>query len=129
MSKRLLIALVAAVATLAIILMLGLFHRPLTPEEYDAIQMCAFSDRARRHVESAALANRILEGAGRGFQGPWEMRSRHQDYRLEVAEDGVIQVQSRSTGVSLGLRPVLRQGRVRWESSGSREDLAALCRP
>lgn len=129
MSKRLVIAIAGTVAAAAIVIMLGLFHRRLTPEEYDAIQMCTFSDEARRRVEAAAVANRTVEGSGSGFEGPAEMRSRHQDYRLDVAADGVIRVQSRGSGVTLRLKPILRQGRVRWETSASPEELASLCRP
>ncbi len=129
MSKNLVIAVVAVASGLALIIMLGLFHRRLTPEEYDAIQMCAFSDEARRQVEATVLAGRTTEGSGRELADPVYMRSRHQDYRLDVAEDGVIQVQSRSTGVSLWLKPVLRRGSVQWESRASPEELSAYCRP
>lgn len=128
-SKRLIIAIVATVATLAIVIMLGLFHRRLTPQEYDTIQMCAFSEEARRRIEAAALSNRTVEGSGRWFEGPVEMRSRHQEYRLDVTADGVIEVQSRGTGVSLRLSPLLRQGRVRWETGASPEELSPFCRP
>jgi hypothetical protein len=115
-------------AALAIGIMVGAFHQRLTPAQYDTIQMCAFSGEARLRVEARILQARTTEGSGRGFPGPVRLQSRHYDYELGVSEDGLVNVQSRRSGVYLQLTPRLREGRVEWESRVSPDELSRYCR-
>ncbi|HEX6829418.1 MAG TPA: hypothetical protein VF104_10625 [Burkholderiales bacterium] len=128
MTRGRLIAIVAGVAALAIVIMTGLFHEPLTPAQYDTIQMCAFSEEARLRVAANILDRRSTEGAGRGFPGPVRLQSRHQDYELTVSADGLINLRSGGTGVYLQLTPRLREGKVVWESRVSPDELSQYCR-
>lgn len=128
MTRGRLIAIVALVAGFAIAIMTGLFHPRLTPAQYDAIQMCAFSSEARQRIGARILEARTTEGAGRGFPGPVRLQSRHQDYELTVSEDGLVNLRSHGTGVYIQLRPRLREGKVQWESRVSPDELSRYCR-
>jgi hypothetical protein len=123
-----LLAVVALAAAVALGIMTGLFHERLTPAQYDAIQMCAFSEEARLKIAARIFEARTTQGSGRGFPGPVRLQSRGQDYELTVSEDGLIDVRSRTTGVYLLLTPRFREGRVVWESRVSPDELTRYCR-